>query len=320
MASDKVKVIQYLVDTRKLWPAAAKTKDLENEAPRALALLTEEEKVAVLRYYFVADAKMALASHLLKHWVVSKYAGVAWWETTLTRDAKKKPIYVDPATGAQPVFFNVSHQAGLVALIAVAGYPGPGPVDVGVDVVCTSERRDRDHRTIGAEGWAKFVDMHADVFGRSEAGYLKADLLGSRSGGLPPLARDAEITDFKLRCFYTLWCLREAYVKMTGDALLAEWLKDLEFRRFRAPEPGVGFAQGDGEGERQVIREHEIVFKGRLVDDVNISLRSLGPDYMTCSALRTPQRKEDGLGWDLGPFEFLSVDQVIADAEAASSV
>lgn len=31
MGSDKVEVIQYLVDTRDLWPRATKTKDLENE-------------------------------------------------------------------------------------------------------------------------------------------------------------------------------------------------------------------------------------------------------------------------------------------------
>ncbi|KAI0008289.1 phosphopantetheinyl transferase [Xylariaceae sp. FL0662B] len=321
MTSNKVEVIQYLVDTRKLWPAAPKTKDLENEASRALALLTEEERAAVLRYYFVADAKMALASHLLKRWVISRHAGVAWRDARPTRDAKKKPVYVDARTGRQPVAFNVSHQCGIVALVAVAGYDDQGDVNVGVDVVCTSERRARDHRAVEAEGWPAFVDMHADVFGRSEAAYLKADLLGGGGGGGgggsgAQLARDADIVDAKLRGFYALWCMREAYVKMTGDALLADWLADLEFRRFRAPEPGTRFAQEDGGG--QVIREHEIVFKGRLVDDVNLCLRSLGPDYMTCTAVRTPRRKEDGLGWHLGPFEFLELDQVISDAEAAS--
>ncbi|KAI1379078.1 phosphopantetheinyl transferase [Hypoxylon crocopeplum] len=313
MGSGNVEVIQYLVDTRGLWPKATKTKDLENEASRALALLTPEEKTAVLRYYFVADAKMSLASHLLKHWVVSKYAGVPWRDTKLTRDPNGKPIFVDGASGKQPVFFNVSHQAGLVALVAVAGYAGQ--VDVGTDVVCTSERRVRDHRVINTEGWGKFVDMHADVFGRSEAAYLKTDLLSSQPGP-PALARGEEMVDFKLRGFYTLWCLREAYVKMTGEALLAPWLKDLEFRRFRAPQPGVGFVQlPDGEAV-EIVKEHEVLFHGKRVDDANICLRSLGPDYMTCSAVRTPAKKEDALGWDLGPYEFLTVDRIVEHAEA----
>ncbi|KAI0837916.1 phosphopantetheinyl transferase [Hypoxylon sp. FL0890] len=321
MESENVKILQYLVDTRGLWPKATKTKDLENEAARALALLTEDEKKAVLRYYFVADAKMSLASHLLKHWVVSKYANVPWWETKLTRDEKTKPIYRDPVTGKQPVAFNVSHQCGIVALVAVAGYDGQ--VDIGTDVVCTTERRTRDHRVINTEGWGKFVDMHADVFGRSEAQYLKSDLLATQPG-LPPLARGEEIVDFKLRCFYTLWCLREAYVKMTGDALLAPWLKDLEFKRFRAPAPGETFEQRpEGEGEvgerREVIRDHEILFRGKRVDDANICLRALGKDYMTCTAVRTPGRKEDALGWELGPFEFLEMERILEDAEARLS-
>ncbi|KAI0886254.1 phosphopantetheinyl transferase [Annulohypoxylon maeteangense] len=327
MASDSVQVIQYLVDTRPLWPKATKTKDLENEAARALALLTDEEKTKVLRYYFVADAKMSLTSHLLKHWVVARYANVPWWDTKLTRDDKTKPVYVDPTTGKQPVAFNVSHQAGLVALVAVAGYSttkengetGKGEeVNIGTDIVCTSERRTRDHRVIDTEGWGKFVDMHADVFGRGEARYLKGDLLSTQPG-LPSLARGDEITDFKLRCFYTLWCLREAYVKMTGDALLAPWLRDLEFRRFRAPVGGLEFGQvrEEEEGrEGEVVMDQEVWFRGERVVDARIVMRSLGEDYMTCTAVRTPVRKEDALGWKVGPFEFLEMETVLGDAEA----
>ncbi|KAI0475951.1 4'-phosphopantetheinyl transferase [Xylariaceae sp. FL0804] len=373
MASNQVQVIQYIVDTRKLWPQATTSKSLESHASRAMALLTAEERAAVLRFHFVADARLALASHLLKHWVVCRFAGVAWRAARLTRDANKKPVYVDPATGRQPVAFNVSHQAGLVALAAVAGYNGDedgdgdgdrdgvgeggggtgrgggggGLVEIGTDVVCTSERRARDHRLIAAEGWASFVDMHADVFGRGETAYLKSDALlrgsgstttsssddnggssastSSSSSGGRQLTSSAEVTDAKLRAFYTLWCLREAYVKMTGEALLASWLRDLNFRNFRAPAPGLAAAlspqqqqkqQQEQQQPREVVRDHDIEFRGRRLDDANICLRALGPDYMTCTALRTPRRSGDGLGWELGPFEFLSVDQIIADAEA----
>ncbi|KAI1505922.1 hypothetical protein F5X99DRAFT_366582 [Biscogniauxia marginata] len=314
MGSDsKVEILQYLVDTRDLWPAATQTKDLEHEASRALALLPDDERAAVLRYYFVADAKMSLASHLLKHWAVSRCCGVPWRETRLSRDANKKPVYVDPATGRQPVSFNVSHQCGIVALVAVAD--GGGEVDVGVDVVCTSERRARDHRMVRADGWAKFVDMHAEVFGRAEAEHLRSGLRpppGTAEGG------EEAVLDFKLRAFYTLWCLREAYIKMTGEALLAAWLPDLEFRGFRAPAPGRALAQTGGEEGEETIRRHDIWFEGARVEDANVCLRSLGPDYMTCTAVRTPRRREDALGWDLGPFVFLDVEEILAHAEAAS--
>ncbi|KAI0602799.1 hypothetical protein F4775DRAFT_588369 [Biscogniauxia sp. FL1348] len=311
MGSDnKVEILQYLVDTRDLWPAAKVTKDLEHEASRALALLPDDERAAVLRYYFVADAKMSLASHLLKHWAVSRCAGMPWRETRLSRDANKKPVYVDAATGQQPVCFNVSHQAGIVALVAAAAAACSPPPELGVDVVCTSERRARDHRIIRADGWPRFVDMHAEVFGRAEAAYLRG--LGQDHDDDEEAAIDS-----KLRCFYTLWCLREAYIKMTGEALLAAWLPDLEFRGFRAPAPAPGFAQRDGDGET-TIKTHDIWFKGVRVDDANVCLRALGPDYMTCTAVRTPARKEVALAWELGPFEFLSMEEILSHAEATS--
>lgn len=307
MTSGGPTITQWIIDTRDLWPEATKVKDLKNAAPQALALLTEEERTGVLKYYFVRDAKMSLVSHLLKHFVISKQLNIPWSQTTLTRDANKKPIYQD-VSGNQPVYFNVSHQAGIVTLASVSGYDD-GPVDVGVDVVCVSERRDRDHRMIKEEGWHRFVDMHADVFGQSEAGYLKNDVLSSQTD-MPPLIREEEIVDFKLRAFYTLWCLREAYVKMTGEALLAPWLKDLNFRNITAPKPAAHFKQGVGD-EEEIIREHDILFKGTKVDDANICLRSLGKDYMTCTMIRTPSKKEDGLSWDIGPFEFIDIGTIV---------
>jgi 4'-phosphopantetheinyl transferase len=256
---------------------------------------------------------MSLASQLLKHYVVAKGLGIPWSSTTLTRDANKKPVYLTPS-GEEPVYFNVSHQAGIVTLVAVTGY-AKGPVEAGVDVVCVSEREKRDHQMIKDEGWHRFVDVHSDVFGRSESGYLKNDLLLSGRSALPARPTPDEVTDFKLRNFYALWCLREAYVKMTGEALLAPWLKDLEFHRFQAPKPAVLFEQGVGDAA-ETITQHEVLFKGAKVDDANICLRSLGKDYMTCTAIRTPSNKEDGLGWELGPFEFISLDSILEFADA----
>ncbi|KAI0400921.1 phosphopantetheinyl transferase [Xylaria palmicola] len=321
MASHKVEIIQYLVDTRQLWPNATRTSDLETEASRAFALLTPEERTKVLKFYFVADAKMALASHLLKHWVVSEYCGVPWRETKLSADTNGKPTFKD-AAGRQPVVFNVSHQAGLVALVAVHGYDAANSgdsskVDIGVDIVCVNERERRDHQMIRGEGWGRFVDMHADVFGRTEAAYLKTGL--EALPAYAALRTEDERLAYRLRTFYTLWCLREAYVKMTGEALLAKWLGDLVFRRFEAPAPGTAFAQSDDDDPGQVVRRHDVLFEGSTVDDANICIRSLGPDYMTCTAVRTPARKEDALGWELGPFKFLTMDEIVARGEAASA-
>ncbi|KAJ2997821.1 hypothetical protein NUW58_g530 [Xylaria curta] len=106
---------------------------------------------------------------------------------------------------------------------------------------------------------------------------------------------------------------------MTGEALLAEWLGDLIFQSFEPPEPGTAFAQSNDDDPGQIIRRHDVVFKGGKVDDANICIRSLGPDYMTCTAVRTPERKEDALGWVLGPFQFLTVNDIVTHGEATSA-
>jgi 4'-phosphopantetheinyl transferase len=273
----------------------------------------------VFRNYHVRDAKMVLGSHLLKHYLIAKYCGIPWWNITLTRDEHKKPVYRDPVTGKLPIAFNVSHQAGLVALIAVYGYSQAtgGEVEVGVDVVCTSERRDHDLKSIEKDGWTGFVDVYADVFARSEVNYLKYQILST----LPRVPRgpgttQEQIVDFKLRCFYTLWCLREAYVKMTAEALLADWLGALEFRNFVPPTPTKAFDDPAEEEGPQVVRAHDIVFRGKKVNDANICLRALGPDYIIGTAVRTSPNKDDGLAFKLGPFEMLSIDEVLSFAES----
>lgn len=259
---------------------------------------------------------MVLGSQLLKHYLIARFCGVPWREIRLTRDAHKKPIYRDPATGRLPIAFNVSHQAGLVALVAVHGYDR-GQVDVGVDVVCTSERRERDVKTVETEGWPSFVDVYADVFARSEVNYLKYQILSTVPGApRGPGTTQEQLVDFKLRCFYTIWCLREAYVKMTAEALVADWLGALEFRNFVPPAPTPRFDVPAEEDGPQVVGDHDIYFRGRKVDDANVCLRALGPDYIFATAVRTAPNKDDGMAFGLGPFEMLNIDNILDFAES----
>ncbi|KAK3310977.1 uncharacterized protein B0T15DRAFT_426777 [Chaetomium strumarium] len=348
---------QWILDTRSWFPEVTSTQQLETHAARAFSFLPPSARTAILRYYHPRDAKMALASALLKHYAVAKLSHTPCNNNNpdgaFTRDARTKPVYIDPATGAQPVSFNVSHQAGIVAIIAVAGYHPPPPprtapssstnereagqaeagaevgVEVGVDVVCTSERRARDHAMIARDGWPAFVDMHADVFAPGEVAYLKHRVLlrmASSVGGGGGAPTTEQLVDVKLRAFYALWALREAYVKLTGEALLADWLRELEFVDFRPPRPTAGWEvparEGGGQEDRdgedaEVIRRIDIRFKGNKVEDVNMCLRSVGQDYMIATAVRTPGRKEDGLGWGLGPYEILSLEEVLDFAESS---
>jgi 4'-phosphopantetheinyl transferase len=264
-----------------------------------------------LKYYHVRDAKMSLVSHLLKHLAITKLCSVPWSASTISKAANGKPCYIPPTSepDGKTLEFNVSHQAGIVTLVAAMGKA----VDLGTDVVCVNERNELAR--FEKEGLFKYIDMHADVFAESETQALKMDvdslgLLECRH--LDGYGRDAvarcqypdqkvtwrekngevksldgkRIVEVKLRRFYALWCLREAYVKMTGEALLAEWLRELEFRAFATPKAADGIVDTDSLITGEVITDFEIYFKERKVNDVAMELRALGRDYMVASAAR----------------------------------
>lgn len=298
--------IQWVIDTRPLWPLALETKDLTTsvsvsltalslililspQASRALSLLTTEEQAAVMRYYHVRDAKLALASALLKRYVISRFCQVPWSEAKTTRDVRTKPVFISPS-GDEPLIFNISHQAGLAVLLAV--HNPPEGLAVGVDVVCPTERRDRDLRSLADEGWPSFVDMHADVFGPGEVAALK-----HMNPGTAISERDRA-----LRYFYALWCLREAYVKMTGDALLASWLKDLEMRDFAPPE--------------DMRKVQEAWLRGMKVDGVDLKLMPFLEEYMISTAVR---HGLNGETIDLKDFQSLDIEEILTFGERLPS-
>lgn len=258
---------------------------------------------------------MSLVSSLLKRLAIARLCGVAWSEVTLSRAVNGKPCYVPEIPGSRSIEFNVSHQAGIVTIVACVC--AEGEVALGTDIVCVNERD--DYARIEKEGFFSWVDMHSDVFAPSETQALKMDttylvlplpedlhLAGYARDAIARCqyrsqritwkdasgeAREADagiIVEAKLRRFYTLWCLREAYVKMTGEALMAEWLKELEFRRYKMPS-----AAGEGEESTntrlepgELVNEFDIYFKGNQVQDVVMELRAFGRDYMVASAAR----------------------------------
>ncbi|KAF7547713.1 hypothetical protein G7046_g8917 [Stylonectria norvegica] len=89
-------VVQWVLDTRPLWPSATKTQQLTTAASRALDSLADEERASVLRYYHVRDAKLALGSALLKRYAISRYCGVPWSSATSVRDERTKPVFRMP--------------------------------------------------------------------------------------------------------------------------------------------------------------------------------------------------------------------------------
>ena len=295
-----------------------------------------------MKYYHDKDAKMSLASHLLKHLVITKYCGVPWSKSTISRDPNGKPCFI-PVSGSPTMDFNVSHQAGIVSLIASIGFMEK--VDVGTDVVCANEREKQDYAHIEKSGFFDWVDMHGDVFAESELNHMKLSHVSLHIGTLTGFAKDTvsrcqrrnetltlkinegegeektvrvdsnTVIDEKLRRFYAMWCLRETYVKMTGEALLAPWLKDLEISDVEAPRAADQAAEGSLE-RGGIARDFQIYFKGKAVTDVKMKLAAMGKHYMVGSSVRMPKGETE---LSIGRWQMLDLEADILPVAESNS-
>ena len=279
---DNLQVFRWLLDVNSLWPNPQEPGEAARATARwatgsdtqaALNLLPPDERTKVLRFYRPSDARLSLASYLLKHRAVVHVCQVEWSLAIIGEGDNKKPCYKRPSVEAKTLEFNVSHHGTLVGLV---GCPGD-TVRLGVDIVQMNWERDypkvlRD----GFEAWANVYEM---VFSARE--------IGDIAGYVPPAELDSQNEiRAKLRHFYAHWCLKEAYVKMTGEALLAPWLKELEFRNVQVPSPrGKPPKSADADSDwGQICTDVEIWFRSRQITDVNLEIQAFRDDYMIATA------------------------------------
>ena len=91
-----------------------------------------------------------------------------------------------------------------------------------------------------------------------------------------------EIVRAQLRLFATHWCLKEAFLKMTGEALLAP-LKDLEFRHVEVP-LSAKHLSNDGNAWGQTCHDAETWFRGKQLLDISLEIQAFREDYMIATA------------------------------------
>ncbi|GAB7354500.1 hypothetical protein MBLNU459_g4969t1 [Dothideomycetes sp. NU459] len=321
----------WLLDTRSLWPGER----IEHAAPQELQLISEEEREGILRKMFIADARMSLASSLLKRLYVSQTLEIPWHQVKLSRRGDPqhgKPCALLPDGKPAPIDFNVSHQAGLVTLVGWKGSSHKDNAQVGVDIVCVNERD--DYRTIDQEGFDGWVDIYEEVFSEQERWDMKftvdsVTLLDGQTIKGVNLGRNDRCTkrnmplhaslpsgqkhtfnsdlliDAKLRRFYAFFCYKEAYIKLSGEALLAPWLKQLEFQNVKSPRPGtVARCSTHGTwGEK--IDDVEVLLHGKRVDNVKMSIQAFEENFMFATAIQGP------LGLEMPPFTKLDLEHDI---------
>jgi 4'-phosphopantetheinyl transferase len=266
---------------------------------------------------FIADARMSLASALLKRLYVSRALSIPWKQVTLARkgDPKHgKPCAVLPSGSLAALDFNVSHQAGLVSLIGWNPCSTPSvSVQVGTDIVCVNERD--DYRSIDTEGFDAWIDIYTDIFSEAERWDMKYNIdyltllngvtiPGSQlnrldrciSRNLPlnitlPIGEEHKfsselIIEAKLRRFYAFFCYKEAFIKLTGEALLAPWLTNLEFQGVKSPLPGTQARCSTHGTWGEKVTDVEVVLHGEKVEDIKMTLQAYEEDFMLSTAVK----------------------------------
>ncbi|KAF3480446.1 4'-phosphopantetheinyl transferase NpgA [Arthroderma uncinatum] len=291
--------------------------DMRNWTQTSTALplidtLQPSEQKKIRAFYHVVDQHMSLASSLLKYLYIHRTSRVPWNQIIISRTPQPhcRPCYI-PLKDAQKdagqvlqVEFNVSHQASMVALAGCmfsrdgsendaqskldpsSRYGLDGPPQIGIDITCTDEREKRNPDSLPSTEaqFREFVDIFTEAFSPRELETIKSDPRGTGSYRDSPEdtydERLAKSIKYRTRLFYTYWALKEAYIKMVGEGLLADWLQKLEFSNVVPPEPEAGLDWGSPK------TGIEIRLKGEIVDNVRMEVVAFGERYILATATR----------------------------------
>ncbi|KAK2811009.1 hypothetical protein FQN49_008496, partial [Arthroderma sp. PD_2] len=307
------------------------------EATTSLPLidtLQPSEQKKIRAFYHVVDQHMSLASSLLKYLYIHRTSRVPWNQIIISRTPTPhcRPCYI-PLKGAQQggekvqqIEFNVSHQASMVALAGCmfhsdggaidttqkvnldpsSGCGVDGPPQIGIDITCTDERERRNPDSLPSTEtqFREFVDIFTEAFSQRELEAIKSDPRGAGSYHETPTDTYAErlvkSIKYRTRLFYTYWALKEAYIKMVGEGLLADWLQKLEFSNVVPPEPETGLAWGTPK------TDIEVRLKGEVLDNVRMEVVAFGERYILATATRGGGfgKASDSIQWD----DFRSMD------------
>ena len=316
---------RFYIDIRPLIPA---NKQDKNYLP-LIETLFDEQQQAIKKYLRPADRLMSLASALLKYTFLHRNAHIPWTDVRISKTPKPhhRP-YWQPTpdwNGSGGVDFNVTHQNGLVAIIgcttptpqnqaysspivrpstSITSAPAPEiasqQIRLGVDIACTKEDGRTPKDVTSQAKLDEWVDIFGEVFSwRCRQDMKHAQIIGSDS---------TNIYQKRLRRFYAYWSLQEAFIKMVGEGLLAEWLKELEFENVHAPEPataddfpddGFNWAFSHDEERKwtppeKAIRDIRASVYCKRLDDVRLELLAYEEDFLMATSIRGVQEANVG--------------------------
>lgn len=336
-ANEPAVITHWYIDTRPLQPEKVRA-----EVPLPLlSTVSAPDQAGITRFLQAKDKLMSLASTLLKYLFIHRTAQIPWSQVAISRwpAPHKRPYWSPPASwpGTFGLEFNVSHQAGLTALVGcktpekdsssqpdvlvdvlrddttpTESHPITKP-KLGVDIACTSESHRGPKQMTTSVEFAKWLDIFTEMFSARERHDMQHAPVVDPDKETNP-ATETDETLAKLRRFYTYWSLKEAYVKMVGEGLLAPWLRELEFSSVIPPPlpfaPGASTRDSSlppedwwGPTHYSATADNPSGFKVSLrqqpVPDVSMSLTAYGSTFLVATATKgiLPPPKDSEPHW-----------------------
>ena len=152
-------------------------------------------------------------------------------------------------------------------------------IRLGLDITCANEPGRGAHSTVNnTRELYEWISIFSEVFSPADLSHMKHAPLNPSP---PPGTAEHDVVMLKLRRFYTFFALKEAFVKMTGEALLANWLREVEFRNVKVP------AEADEEGSwgTEIDTDTEVWLHGRKLEEVKMEIRAWGKSFIVATAI-----------------------------------
>lgn len=328
---------RWYMDTRNL---------SQTESLPLIETLQPPVQTKIRKYYNVADRQMSLASSLLKYLYIHRTCRVPWDKVVVGRtpDPHRRPCYVSTDNGdgdSTPLIeFNVSHQASLIALAGcvlpndpefrkTSGKISPdpnikptqkSPPQIGIDITCTQERSRRNTsnspQTVAA--MSSFIDIFSEAFSPREIAEMRSNPANDPNfSGSSFEGASAKSVQFRLRRFYTYWALKEAYIKMVGEGLLAPWLQELEFMDVHPPQPRrrAIHSTSNNEGKNSWGKPESdigIFLHGDKVDGVRMETVAFEDKYIIATSARGTGFGNSPNDAQWGDFRLMDIERDIA--------
>ena len=312
---------RFYIDVRPLIPMTRR----DSKSLPLLSMLRAEQQASIQAYKRPADRLMSLGSALLKYFFIHQYAKVPWKDICISKTAKPhgRP-YWDPLAdwkGKGGIEFNVTHQNGLVALVGCLTSTAQSPdyaapltmnsgnqmenayfqVRLGVDLACTQEEGRTPSDVTTQDKLEEWVDIFKEMFSEASRKDMKSALVSNANS-------DVNIIQKRFRRFYAHWALKEAFIKMVGEGLLADWLAQLEFENVHAPDPAIkhdhpcdGFSWAFRDQEEfkwtppgNAVKNISPTLYGKKVDRVQMQLVAYEKDYLFATASKGIVEPEEG--------------------------